>query len=395
MSYTYGMQGAPTVGGGLGGLPSRSYIGQIAQFFVTPSNDWLPCNGAVYLKSAYPELAQKLPLSYYGASTETYTPISDTLVDMACGENSGESAFSLTLNSNFTYVFYVQGGRITSANYILSAQSFPATLRYLGGGKWFAMSRGFSASSYISYDNARTWTANTAATTSVRSVCGDELGNIYIACNNGSSSFLQKSTNNGVSWTTKATLGAAQLPSQDCLCYVGNGVLFFLYVNGFMRVSYDYGETWSAYTSPTLLSNGTQTAVYSNSKGVMFARAQIAIGSGDSMLVASYNNGATWVSTPFNSRVGSELNVVCSYRSDTWTVTTAGLGAFISADNGKSFNSVGIRDDLASNLKYCATTNEASYSYTTSSSGTGRISYLGNSFSVPSISGTNQYIKAR
>lgn len=397
MSYTYGMQGSPAVGGGLGGLPSRTYIGQIAQFFVPPSNDWLPCNGAVYLKSAYPELAQKLPLSYYGATTVAYTPVSDIALDMACGENSGESAFSLTTNSSYTFVFYVQGGRITLSNFIVPSTFFLATLRYLGGGKWIAFVRPGNASttSYISYDNARTWAVNTAATSNIRGACGDEFGNIYIACNNGSQSIVQKSTNNGVSWVTKTTVGSASIPTPNSICYVGNGVLFFLYGTGFMRVSYDYGETWSAYTQPTLLSNGTQTAVYSNGNGVMFAKAQIAGGSGFYMLVASYDYGVTWVPTPFSNSQNDGLNVVCSYGSNIWSVTTSGLGAFISTDNGRSFNNVGIINVLGSGLKYCATTSDASYSYNLASEGAGGISYLGNSFSVPSISGTNQYIKAR
>jgi hypothetical protein len=395
MSYTYGMKGAPAVGGGLGGLPSRADVGEIRQFSVAPSNDWLPCDGSVYLKSAYPALAQKLPDSYYGATKTAYTPISGIILDLHCGENNGESAFSLTTNGNNTVVFYVSGGRVTSSASVLSGLITSPALKYLGAGKWIATIRPGSASaaSYISYDNARTWTANTAANRNIYGVCGDDRGNIYIGTNNGTSSYVEKSTNNGVSWTTKTFFASPGVPSQNCICYVGNGVLFFLYNTGSMSVSYDYGETWGIYTLPALL-HSSLDAIYSNGNGVILAKQKITGGASNYILVASYDYGATWVSTSFTAWTSAELNVVCSFGSNIWTVVDGGLGAYISTNNAKSFNSVGIRSDLVAS-KYCATTKDASYFYSVEVSGTGTISYLSTAFSVPSISGTNHYIKAR
>ena len=308
MTYPYGMYNAPTVGNGLGGLPTRTDVGQVQSFSSSPSSDFLLCNGATVAIADYPVLYSKVAGSILGLNNSPTTQGNST--DLPVGfATDGYNTIFIGFNGSTTSRKSVNGG-VTFAN---ATTLSSARFVYMGNGNWLAVTK--TSMEYSS--NATSWASSTGVssvgTSGERSVGSDLNGNALLFSGNATTLQVLKSTNYGQSWSA-AGYSLATARTGGGSAYAGNGV-WVLATNGgttstTIYRSTDFGATLSAVTV-------SFTDVYSIDSD-MNGTVMVIAGVSPSIVYRSTDYGLTWETTGVIT--SSNDYAIRTNRNGTWIV---------------------------------------------------------------------------
>jgi len=282
MSYTYGTKGAPAVGGGLPGLPTRgdNDIGTIKAFDVYPGPDWLPCDGAQYSRTDYPLLAQKIG------------GFRNSILSTLRNPQLGSTPYEAATDCNGTWIVVGSGGKASISRNNGNTWSVLDLSSIFGTNPLYAVETdeqgtwavgGFSNNIAVSRDNGYTWTSFNVGI-QVSSIKTDKKGTWVFAAN-AASTTTRRSTDNIVSVSPVSGIGSVQISIRG-LATDGNGtwVACRLAAQNVYR-STDNGANW---TSVTNWSSQPLWGIDTDGKGNWIS----GISGTDGRLVYSNNNGA-------------------------------------------------------------------------------------------------------
>lgn len=291
MAYSYGTQGAPAVGGGAPGLPSRSSsIGTIIAATAAPSSDYLLCNGLKYKTSDYPNLA---PILAKASTLEFGTP---SIINNSSGLTASPQHCVMSRKTNRINLFFTDGvngsqarcttdfGVTWSTVTVSASVQFAATEVVCSEtGTWVALVSGIGIRR--SLNDGASWATPYSTATALVTVATDHKGTWVAAGNNG---LGIRSTDDGATWSAISIgLSTSQI---SCAATNGSGI-WIAGTSSASSISTDNGATWSTYNALPLT---TCKLEYVNGYflATSYAGNQYAA-------YASYDDGGSWtVITP-------------------------------------------------------------------------------------------------
>ena len=333
MAYSYGTQGAPAVGGGAPGLPSRSAIGSLVTGVSAPSSDYLLCDGSEVPAASYPQLAEKLGGYSNGTPANVYS--------LAASYTGGDSdGVSKVIRTRATTALSVSSDGGASFSVVTVANAM-ADIYYIGNNVWVD-----AQGSYRSTDNGTTWTTSASSVGAgvSRALASDGNGKAMVVSGGGTTStpmYTFVTSDYGNNWTQTYTINVSIFPTGCAHC---NGRWFYSVPAG-VRYSDDFGSSWSGNiaTTPTLSSGEIVARLFGDNRFVALVtnlgRISVSKDKGEtwSPLKSVPSRGPSWTDMNTNGSIAYKIGwMIRKNAAGDWAI---GDGQTISVYRNADFDS--------------------------------------------------------
>lgn len=212
-----------------------SAVGDIITAESAPSGGWLPCDGSIYLQSAYPSLFAKLGTrwqNYYGPTTSgPASPKAPRAVKWLNGQ-----FVVVSDTTSDTTQFYT-----TSDGAAWTGRTAPQLNQWrdveYGSGYYVAISSGTGANRVARSTDGVTWTSATAAPDANSWYSIAHGGGVFVAVSLDGTNRVTRSTNAGANWS------GVSVPARSWIKVIWTGTRFVAFASGHSMTSTD-GVTW-------------------------------------------------------------------------------------------------------------------------------------------------------
>lgn len=212
-----------------------SAIGDVITAESAPGGAWLPCDGSIYLQSAYPSLFAKLGTrwqNYYGPTTSgPASPKTPRAVKWLNGQ-----FVVVSDTTSDTTQFYTSADGAAWTGRTAPQLNQWRDVEY-GSGYYVAISSGTGANRVARSTDGVTWTSATAAPDANSWYSIAHGGGVFVAVSLDGTNRVTRSTNAGANWS------GVSVPARSWSKVIWTGTRFVAFASGHSMTSTD-GVTW-------------------------------------------------------------------------------------------------------------------------------------------------------